>query len=135
MNRDNLITLILLTIVLLGSGTAILLGKPHASTADTLVLLQAQGMTCSSCSQKITQSLTSQSGVAAVAVDVPAGIVEVQIDSRKTTPVAVAGSVSSLGFTSTIAYVQPFRKSGPSKPQKSGCGSNGCGNCNQKQSN
>lgn len=134
MNRDNFITFILIVLVLLAATTTILLGRPLSNT-DTVVLLQTRNMTCGSCAQQISQALGKQNGIASVGVDVAAGLVEVQFDSRQATPVTIASAVSTLGFPSVVAAVQPLKNSPQPQPQPgtSGCGKGGCGkDCNKK---
>jgi copper chaperone CopZ len=131
MNRDTFITFILIVLVLLAATTTILFGRPLTNT-DTVVLLQTRNMTCGSCSQQISQALSKQPGIATVGVDVSAGIVEVQFDSRKATPVSIANAVSNLGFASIVAYVQPIKNSPQPQSGTPGCAKGGCGNCNKK---
>lgn len=108
MNRNDLLTLILVLAVTLTAGTAVYLGKP-APNPDTLALFQTKGMTCSNCSQKVNTALAQQSGVANVAIDLPTGVIEVYFDAQRTTPFALANRVSGLGFPTIVTYVQPYK--------------------------
>ena len=129
MNRDNIITSLLIAIVLVIAGSVVYFGKPPAA-ADTLVLLKTQGMTCQACSYKITQELTQRKGIAHVAFDVPAGIVEIYFDSHHEAPAKLATTVTNLGFPSTVAYAQPYQT--PSCSQATDGAPRQCKNCNKK---
>jgi len=134
MNSANRSTLIMIVSVLLIASGILLFGKPLAS-ANAIALLQANGMTCGSCSQKITQALTKHPGVAEVTVDITAGLIEVQFDSRQTNPATLAANVNTLGYPTAVAYVQPIKGAAKAPADASGCGTGGCGNCNKKQQN
>ena len=134
MNRDNLITSLLIAIVILVAGTAIYFGKP-LSSPDTLALLKTNGMTCQDCAQKINQALTQRKGIAHLAINVPAGIVEVYFDAHRTSPTDLATTVTNLGFATTVAYVQPYQA--PTCPQAGTTDGQPtpCKNCNKKVTN
>jgi copper chaperone CopZ len=132
MNSDDRTTLIMIVCVLLFAGALLLFGQPCNAKANSLVLLRTDGMTCGSCVQKITLALNSHPGVADVTVDVPAGLVEIQFDSSKTTPNALAANVRTVGFPATVAHVQPLGNANRPAPVAGGCNSGGCGNCNKR---
>lgn len=71
-------------------------------TADTVAVLKTYGMTCGSCSSKITAALQSLKGVAATEVDVEGGWVVVGYDSKTVKPEALAAEVNGAGFVSNI---------------------------------
>lgn len=76
-----------------------------AATADSIVVLKTSGMTCGSCSSKITKTLESLQGVAATEVDVEGGWVVVGYDTKTVKPEALAEKVSSAGFGSNVHLV------------------------------
>lgn len=75
------------------------------ATADSVVVLKTSGMTCGSCSNKITESLRSQKGVAATEVDVEGGWVVVGYDTKTVKPEILAQKVAGTGFSSTVHLV------------------------------
>jgi copper chaperone CopZ len=75
------------------------------STADSVAVLRTTGMTCSSCSSKITKALESLQGVAVTEVDVEGGWVVVGYDTKTVKPEALAEKVSSTGFGSNVHQV------------------------------
>jgi copper chaperone CopZ len=75
------------------------------ATADSIAVLKTVGMTCGSCSSKITKSLESMKGVAATEVDVEGGWVVVGYDTRTTKPDVLAKKVIETGFTSSVYQV------------------------------
>ena len=76
-----------------------------AATADSIVVLKTTGITCGSCSSKITKALESLQGVAATEVDVDGGWVVVGYDTKSVKPEALAEKVSSVGFGSNVHLV------------------------------
>jgi len=110
-------------------------------TADSVAVLQTKGMTCGSCSSKITKALESLSGVAITEVDVTGGWVIVGYDTKSVKPEALAEKVNGAGFTSKVHVVltpEQFkqitgRDIGGTAAKLSGCcGGNGsCGTNNQ----
>jgi copper chaperone CopZ len=111
-----------------------------AVTADSVAVLKTTGMTCGSCSSKITQALESLNGVAATEVDVEGGWVVVGYDTKVVKPEHLAERVSGTGFGSNVHVVltpEQFRQitgrdigqnTAPSKGccggQGGGCGTN-----------
>lgn len=75
------------------------------ATADSVAVLRTSGMTCSSCSEKITRSLESVKGVAVTEVDVNGGWVIVGYDTKVVRPEALAEKVSTAGFGSSLYTV------------------------------
>jgi copper chaperone CopZ len=106
-------------------------------TADSVAVLQTKGMTCSSCSSKITKALESLKGIAASEVDVNGGWVIVGYDTKTVKPDALAEKVTSAGFDSKVHVILTLeqfkqitgRDIGAKAAQLSGCcGENGgCG--------
>lgn len=72
------------------------------STVDSVVVLKTSGMTCGSCSSKITTALQGVKGVAVAEVDVEGGWVVVGYDTTSVKPEALAENVNASGFTSAV---------------------------------
>ncbi len=105
-------------------------------TADSVAVLKTKGMTCGSCSDKITAVLQNLDGVAVAEVDVEGGWVVVGYDAKKVKPEALAEKVNSAGFVSNVNQVltpEQFKQLtgkdiGKSAASRSGCcGKGGCG--------
>lgn len=107
-------------------------------TADSVAVLRTTGMTCSSCSEKISKALESVKGVAATEVDVEGGWVVIGYDKKTVAPEILAEKVTGTGFFSKLSQVltpEQFkditgRDIGKSKSiAGSGgcCGKGGCG--------
>lgn len=104
------------------------------ATADSVAVLKTTGMTCGSCSSKITSALESLKGVAATEVDVNNGWVIVGYDTKAVQPNKLAEKVKEAGFGSTVQEVvtpERFkqitgRNIGQKAAPSGGCG--GCGN-------
>ena len=75
------------------------------TTADSVAVLKTDGMTCGSCSSKITKALETLKGVAVTEVDVEGGWVIVGYDTKTVKPDALAAQVSSTGFGSNVHVV------------------------------
>lgn len=75
------------------------------ATADSVAVLKTTGMTCGSCSSKISQALESLKGVAVTEVDVAGGWVLVGYDTKIVKPEALASEVNSTGFGSKVHMV------------------------------
>jgi periplasmic mercuric ion binding protein len=75
------------------------------ATADSVAVLKTTGMTCGSCSSKITKALGSVKGVAVTEVDVDGGWVVVGYDTKTVKPETLVEKVSSAGFGSNIHLV------------------------------
>jgi mercuric ion binding protein len=107
-------------------------------TADSIAVLKTTGMTCGSCSSKITATLEAQKGVAVTEVDVEGGWVIVGYDTKTVTPEVLAQKVASTGFTSNVHLIltpEQFKQTTGRYPGNktrpgSGCGGGkgaGCG--------
>lgn len=107
------------------------------ATADSVAVLRTTGMTCGSCSSKITSALESLKGVAAVEVDVNNGWVIVGYDTTGIKPEALAEKVKETGYYSQVAEVvtpERFkqitgRDIGQKAAPSGGCGSGNGGGC------
>jgi len=102
------------------------------STADSIAVLKTTGMTCGSCSSKITTALESVKGVAATEVDVEGGWVIVGYDTKTVKPESLTEKVNGAGFGSKVyqvltpeQYKQITGVDFGKKTVLSGCG--GCG--------
>ena len=83
------------------------------ATADSITVLRTSGMTCSSCSSKITKALESLKGVAVTEVDLNGGWVIVGYDTKSVKPESIAQKVSGIGFKSDVYGVltpEEFRR-------------------------
>ena len=107
-----------------------------AATADSIAVLQTTGMTCGSCSSKITKALESLKGVAVTEVDVDGGWVVVGYDTKTVKPEVLAEKVSGAGFGSNVHLVltpEQFRQIAGrnvgqnAAPSKGCCGGKGGG--------
>lgn len=111
------------------------------ATADSVAVLKTAGMTCGSCSSRITKALEALKGVAATEVDVEGGWVIVGYDTKAVTPQVLAEKVTASGFGSSVHVVltpEQFRQITGSDigrkaaPSKGCCGGKG-GGCGTKQ--
>jgi mercuric ion binding protein len=75
------------------------------ATADSVAVLKTTGMTCGSCSSRITAALEAQKGVAVTEVDLEGGWVIVGYDTKAVTPRTLAEKVSGTGFGSDVHQV------------------------------
>ena len=75
------------------------------ATADSVAVLKTTGMTCGSCSSKITKALQSLKGIAVTEVDVNGGWVIVGYDTTSVKPELLAEKVKGAGFGSTVHLV------------------------------
>jgi len=104
------------------------------ATADSVAVLKTSGMTCGSCSSKITTALEALQGVAVTEVDVEGGWVVVGFDTKIVKPEALVEKVNGAGFVSNVHRVltpEQFkqitgRDIGKNVSPAAGCG--GCGN-------
>lgn len=105
------------------------------ATADSITVLKTTGMTCGSCSSKITKALESLKGVAVSEVDVEGGWVVVGYDTKTVKPEALAEKVSSTGFGSNVHMVltpEQFKQITGRDIGKKASPSGGCGGCGTK---
>jgi len=112
-----------------------------AATADSVAVLKTTGMTCGSCSSRITETLESLNGVAATEVDVEGGWVVVGYDTKAVKPEQLARKISATGFGSTVHQLltpEQFRQitgrniGQSAAPSKGCCGGTG-GGCGTKK--
>lgn len=75
------------------------------ATVDSVAILRTTGMTCGSCSSKITKALETLKGVAVTEVDVEGGWVVVGYDTKSVKPDALVAQVNSTGFSSNVHMV------------------------------
>ena len=112
------------------------------STADSIAVLKTTGMTCESCSSRISAALETQKGVAVTKVDVEHGWVVVGYDTKAVKPEVLAEKVTGAGFNSKVHLVltpEQFKRTTGrylgknDKPDSGCCGgkSGGCGSGKQ----
>ncbi|RII24970.1 MAG: copper chaperone [Geobacter sp.] len=104
-------------------------------TADSVAVLRTIGMTCGSCSSKITKELEREKGVAVTEVDIAGGWVIVGYDTKMVHPEKLAQKVSETGFDSKVYAVltpKEFRQIAGREIGKSASASAGCGGCGTK---
>ncbi len=107
------------------------------ATADSVAVLRTTGMTCGSCSSRISKALETVKGVAVAEVDVEGGWVIVGYDTKSVKPEALAEKVNGAGFGSNVHMVLTpaqfkqvtGRDIGTKAVPASGCcgGKGGCG--------
>lgn len=106
------------------------------ATADSVAVLRTTGMTCGSCSDKITTALDAMKGVAVTEVDVEGGWVVVGYDTKSVKPEALTEKVTSAGFGSNLHLVltpEQFKQAtgrdigAGATPSQGCCGSKGGG--------
>jgi mercuric ion binding protein len=105
------------------------------ATADSVAVLKTTGMTCGSCSSKITKALESLKGVASTEVDVEGGWVVIGYDTKSVKPDALAEKVVGAGFGSTVQRVltpEEFKQITGRDIGKKASSSGGCGGCGSK---
>jgi copper chaperone CopZ len=73
--------------------------------ADSIAILKTTGMTCGSCSHKISAALEQQKGVVATEIDVEGGWVIVAYDTKSVQPHVLAEKATGTGFSSTVHLV------------------------------
>ena len=76
-----------------------------AAAATAVAVLKTSGMTCGSCSEKITGHLKTVKGVTHTEVDLGGGYVIVGFDAGTTSPESLAEQVSKTGYGSTVQTV------------------------------
>lgn len=105
------------------------------ATADSVAVLRTTGMTCGSCSSKITKALEALKGVAVTEVDVEGGWVVVGYDTKTVKPEALAERVNGAGFGSSVHLVltpEQFKQMTGRDIGKQASTSGGCGGCGAK---
>lgn len=105
------------------------------ATADSVAVLKTTGMTCGSCSSKISAALQNVNGVAVTEVDVDGGWVIVGYDTKRVKPETLVSKVNGTGFASGVYQIltpEEFkgitgREIGGKADATSGCcGKGGC---------
>jgi len=105
------------------------------ATADSVAVLKTTGMTCGSCSSKISKSLEALNGVAVTEVDIEGGWVIVGYDTKAVKPEALAEKVTGTGFGSNVHVVltpEQFKQITGRDIGKNASPSGGCGGCGTK---
>ncbi|MDA8412915.1 MAG: heavy metal-associated domain-containing protein [Desulfobacteraceae bacterium] len=102
------------------------------ATADSIAVLKTTGMTCGSCSSKISKALERLKGVVVTEVDVEGGWVVVGYDTMSVKPDALAAQVASTGFSSNVHMVltpEKFKQLTGREIGKNATRAGGCGGC------
>ncbi len=131
MSRKNIINIVLVLLVATILVTLAFLVRAGA-TVDTVAVFRTIGMTCSSCSDKITKGLSREKGVAVTEVDVPGGWVVVGYDSKSVKPEVLSGRIKRIGFENKVqATLTPeqFRQIVGRDIGKNASSAGGCGGC------
>lgn len=131
MKFNNLVNSIIITVAVVFLVTLAFYVRTGA-TADSIAVLKTNGMTCGSCSSKITAALEKQKGVAVTEVDVDGGWVVVGYDTQAVTPRILAEKVSGAGFGSKVHQVltpEQFKQIAGRDIGKKASPSGGCGGC------
>lgn len=105
------------------------------ATADSIAVLKTTGMTCGSCSSKITKALETLKGVAVTEVDVDGGWVVVGYDTKDVKPESLAEKVNGAGFGSKVHVVltpEQFKQITGRDIGNKASSSGGCGGCGTK---
>jgi periplasmic mercuric ion binding protein len=105
------------------------------ATADSIAVIKTTGMTCGSCSSKITKALESLKGVAVTEVDVDGGWVLVGYDTKAVKPEVLAEKINAVGFGSNVHQVltpDQFKQITGRDIGKKASTSGGCGGCGTK---
>ena len=113
------------------------------ATADSVAVLKTTGMTCGSCSSKISKELEALKGVAVTEVDVEGGWVIVGYDTKTVKPEVLAEKVNAVGFGSNVHQVltpEQFkqitgRDIGAKAATTSGCCGSKGGGCGSNKKN
>lgn len=74
-----------------------------ANVTGTKVVLNVTGMSCGSCSAKVTAALMGTEGVKSATVDHTTGRAEVIIDDKKTNADALVKVITGLNYSATVA--------------------------------
>lgn len=101
-------------------------------TADSIAVLKTTGMTCGSCSSKISKALETLKGVAVTEVDVEGGWVVVGYDTKSVKPDVLAAQVVNTGFGSNVHMVltpEQFKQLTGREIGKKATSAGGCGGC------
>ena len=138
-SRSVIISMIVVAVVLL---SVLALYVRVGVTADSVAVLKTTGMTCGSCSSKITQALETLKGVAITEVDVEGGWVVVGYDTKTVKPEILAETINGVGFASSINRIltpTQFRQITGREIGKNAASSSGCcggkGGCSSKKPN
>lgn len=102
------------------------------ASADSIAVFRTTGMTCGSCSDKITKVLAREKGVAVTEVDVAGGWVVVGYDTKSVKPEILAAKIVGAGFGSKVQTVltpEQFKQLMGREIGKSASAAAGCGGC------
>jgi mercuric ion binding protein len=126
------ITTSLIVIMVLTVLVVLALRVRVGATADSVAVLKTTGMTCGSCSSKISKALDTLQGVAVTEVDIEGGWVVVGYDTKSVKPEFLAEKVNGAGFGSNVHVVltpEQFKQITGREIGKKASPSGGCGGC------
>jgi len=66
--------------------------------AHSTVKLSVHGMTCANCARSVERKLAATPGVGKASVDLSSASVDVEYDSSRVNPEALAGAIRQLGY-------------------------------------
>lgn len=104
--------------------------------ADTVAVFSTKGMTCASCTEKVSRALAGWKGIAATEVDQTGGVVFVGYERKSTGPEEIAARISAAGFDSTTRAVmtpEQFRQASGREFGRGGKRASGCGCCGSRK--
>jgi copper chaperone CopZ len=101
----NTIINISLTVIATAFLTLLALRVRAGAAVDSVAILKTTGITCRSCSDRISKALQGIKGVAATEVDLDHGRVIVGYDTREVKPETLTENVKKAGFDSTVQEV------------------------------
>jgi len=131
MNRSRMITtMIACSVVVLLAYISFHVRSATAATA--VAVLKTSGMTCGSCSEKISDALKNVKGVTHTEVDLGGGYVIIGFDDALTSPESLAQQVSKTGYNSTVQKVltpAQFREISGRELGRLARADGGCGCC------
>ena len=130
-NRINVMLLVAMVTLLSVLAMYVRIG----AIADSVAVLKTTGMTCGSCSSRITKALETLKGVAVTEVDVEGGWVSVGYDRKTVKPESLSAKVNDAGFVSTVYRVltpEQFKQITGRNIGRKALLSGGCGGCGTK---
>ncbi|HIJ81527.1 MAG TPA: heavy-metal-associated domain-containing protein [Desulfuromonadales bacterium] len=139
MSTKKIFTLFLVAVLVVLLGVLAFRVRP-ATTADSVAVLKTTGMTCGSCSSKISAALSSVKGVAVTEVDLEGGWVIVGYNTSVVQPETLAEKLSKTGFGSSVnivltpeRYRQITGRNIGQKASSQGCCGGKDGGCSSKK--
>ncbi|HZV82859.1 MAG TPA: heavy-metal-associated domain-containing protein [Geobacteraceae bacterium] len=131
MNKKNAVNVILI-IIAVTMLVLLAFRVRTGATADAVAVLRTAGMTCGSCSDRITKALAREKGVAVTEVDLAGGWVVVGYDTKSVKPEVLEAKIIGAGFDSklrTVLTPAEFKQITGREIGKSASSAGGCGGC------